>query len=91
MKKLLSLLVILSLITGAHAQNATVSNEGNYVAINHQLQGHDSAVATGKTFTDLKGNVYPVWRSRNGKLYYFRTSKAGNVYRAYLKLEEKVN
>lgn len=41
---------------------------------------------TGKTLTDMNGNVWPVYRTKSGKLYALRTSKSGKVYRQYLAL-----
>jgi hypothetical protein len=43
---------------------------------------------TGKTFTNAKGEEFPVYESVNGKLYILRTSKeTGNIYKQYLKIE----
>lgn len=54
--------------------------------INTGEKAKEPAKATGKTFTDTKGNVYPVYESNKGKLFYLRTSKAGKEYKVYLKL-----
>lgn len=83
MKKTLFILLILGLFAGAQAQNARKDAKGNYVAIN---SARDST-ATGKTFTDQKSQVYPVFANHKGKLYYIRTSKTGKIYRSYLKIE----
>lgn len=85
MRTLLLLISILSLSIGAKSQNATKDSTGNYVAVNKAKTFQESK-NTGSTFTDLKGNVYPVFESVNGKLFYIRKSKTGNEYKVYLKL-----
>jgi hypothetical protein len=85
MKKLLLLLAIISLTTVCNGQNAKVDASGNYVALSKPAET-DSAKATGKTYTDHKGEKFSVQISAKGKLFYVRTSKAGNQYKVYLKL-----
>jgi len=64
--------------------NAIVDANGNYQAVTHKKAASEQS-NTGKTFTDTKGNVYPVFKSSAGKLYYIRTSKtSGNDYKVYL-------
>ena len=65
------------------AQNAKVDAQGNYISI---AKVREPAKNSGKTFTDNKGIVYPVFESEKGKLFYTRVSKAGNDYKVYLKL-----
>lgn len=84
MKKALTILALFFAVTTTHAQNAKVDSKGNYTAISGNDSG--SAKPTGKTFTDAKGTAWPVYISVRGKLFYIRTSKAGNTYKAYLKL-----
>jgi len=65
--------------------NAIVDANGNYQAVSKATA--DKGTDTGKTFTDSKGAVYPVFKSSAGKLYYIRTSKtSGNDYKVYLTL-----
>ncbi len=85
MKKLLVLLM-LSFTLFSYSQNAKVDKEGNFVAVSKTTAKQDT-IDTGKTFTDSKGKVYPVFKTKRGKLYYPRVSKNGNYYRAYLKLD----
>ena len=85
MKKLLVLLM-LSFTLFSYSQNATIDKEGNFVAVSKTTAKQDT-IDTGKTFTDSKGKVYPVFKTKRGKLYYPRVSKNGNYYRAYLKLD----
>lgn len=86
MKKIL---LTLSLIIGAtccHAQTSIKTDaSGNYISVK-DTSIVTSAQPTGKTFTDSKGNIYPVMISKNGKLFVIRTSKTGNKYNQYLKL-----
>ena len=87
MKKLLVLLMLsFSLIS--YSQNAKVDKNGNFVAVSRTTAKQDT-IDTGKTFTDSKGKVYPVFKTQRGKLYYPRISKSGNYYRAYIKVESE--
>jgi hypothetical protein len=66
------------------SQSVKMDSTGNYIAVQVQK---DSATATGKTFTDSKGIKWPVFISKNGKLFVQRISKnTGKEYRQYLKL-----
>lgn len=59
---------------------------GNYYAEKTTRIDSTGAKETGKTFTDTKGNQYPVMISKNGKLFVIRVSKSGNKYNYYFKL-----
>ena len=87
MKKLLLILTIICASFCASSQNIKQDAQGNYVAVKapHDSAG-TSAKPTGKTYTDTKGNTYPVMISKNGKLFVIRISKTGNKYNQYLKL-----
>lgn len=79
-------LLTMAFVVGANAQTSVkLDQAGNYVSAS---AGKDSVSykATGKTFTDNKGKSYPVYVSKNGKLFVLRISKAGNEYRQYLKV-----
>lgn len=84
MRSLLIMLLSICLYSAASAQNAKLVN-GNYVAIT-KAKADTTPKATGQTFTDAKGNVYPVYKSVNDKLYIIRTSRNGNQYKQYLKV-----
>ena len=84
MKYIITLLVAILLYGNSQAQNAKLVN-GNYVSIT-KAKTDTTPKATGKTFTDSKGKVYPVYITSNDKLYVLRTSKSGNQYKQYLKL-----
>ncbi len=83
MKKAIVLLSLIFIFLGGYSQNAKLDASGNYIAVKSV---QDSAKATGKTFTDSKGIVYPLMQSAKGKLYYTRVSKTGNEYKVYIKL-----
>ena len=85
MKLLITLAVVLGLSFGLSAQTVTKDAQGNYIAVK-ATETTEKAKDTGKTFTDTKGNVYPVFISKNGKLFVIRTSKTGSQYKQYLKL-----
>ena len=86
MKKLIVIIGILSLNFGLNAQTVQKTKDGNYIAVN-AAKIDDKGKDTGKTFTDTKGNVYPVFISGKGKLYVIRVSKnTGKEYKQYLKL-----
>lgn len=80
----LVLLMLLACFANSFAQNVTKDANGNYIAI--KSVDTTKAIPTGKTYTDTKGIVYPVYKSRTGKLYVIKTSKtSGNKYNYYLK------
>ena len=86
---ILILFISLFLASFIDAKGQTVQRDanGNFKAISAPREAKTEAKPTGKTFTDTKGNVYPVLISKNGKLFYVRTSKAGNDYKVYIKIE----
>jgi hypothetical protein len=89
MKKLSLIAAILIAITfSVSAQTKVIQTKnGNYTAatVNKKATG-SKAIETGKFFTDSKGVKYPVLKSVNGKLFYRKTSKSGNVYNVYIEL-----
>lgn len=89
LKKIAFVLCLLTMafVVGANAQTSVkLEQSGNYVSAS---AGKDSVSykPTGKTFTTSKGETFPVYISKNGKLFIIRTSKSGNQYRNYLKLD----
>jgi len=86
MKKALILFaVILSLNFSLNAQTVQKTKDGNYIAVVASKMA-EKPKDTGRTFTDAKGNIYPVFISKGGKLFVIRISKAGKEYKQYLKL-----
>lgn len=83
------LVALFSFTFDTGAQTVKVMPDGNYVSVKsaNDSTGYKS---TGKYFEDTKGNRYDVMISKNGKLFYFRTSKTGskearkNIIRAKL-------
>ena len=86
MKRIIILTAFLGLFFGLNAQTVQKTKDGNYIAV-VASKIDDKAKDTGKTFTDTKGNIYPVFISGKGKLYVIRISKAGNSYKQYLKVD----
>ena len=79
------LVALFSFTFETSAQTVKVDAQGNYVAVK-ATRDSTSAKQTGKTYTDSKGIVYPVYVSKNGKLFVRRISAKGNAYNYYLKL-----
>lgn len=89
MKHLITALILLITAISTHAQQRyMIDNNGNYVVVKKTTASDTAkAIPSGKTFTDSKGTVWPVYLSVNGKPYIIRTSKkSGNVYKQYLKI-----
>ena len=88
MKKSISIILLaiaLCFADNLMAQNAKRDANGNYSAIVRE-KVKEPAKATGNTFTDSKGTVYPVFVSESGKLFYTKNSKTGKEYKVYLKV-----
>jgi len=65
-------------------QKAIKDSTGNYTAVSVK-KAKQSDVPLGKTFTDSKGNKYPVYRTSTGRTVYYRVSKnTGIPYKVYL-------
>jgi len=84
-------LVAYLLCVGAVSANGQIkvvqTKDGNYTAATVTKKATGSkATETGKFFTDSKGVKYHVLKSVNGKLFYRKTSKSGNVYNVYITL-----
>lgn len=67
----------------ASAQHVTKDKNGNYTIA--KRSDTTANKPTGHTITDRDGKVHPVYISVRGKLFWLRTSKAGNVYKCYIK------
>lgn len=78
---LLAVMLIFSI--NAFSQNVIIDKRGNYITTSKTSVPETN---TGKTYTDSKGNVYPVFVTKKGKLYVIKVSKKTNKeYRYYLK------
>lgn len=86
MKKLI-LLVCLILSGISYSQTVKQDASGNYISVkSDKSQKKSEAKETGKTYTDAKGEKYPVYTSKNNKLFIIKTSKkTGKTYNYYLK------
>ncbi len=73
--------IILSFLSYS-VKSQTIDSLGNYHAIIKTV--NDSI--TGKTYTNSKGVVYPVYQGARGGVYYWVKAKKGNYYKKYLKL-----
>lgn len=81
MKKLLFLaLMLFPLIT--IGQTIKRDSKGNYYSA--KAIKDSSQIKTGNTFTDSKGKIWPVYKTKTGRVYALRTSKSGKQYRYYL-------
>lgn len=76
---------LLFLALFSNGQTVTTTDGKTYTAV-HKAKTASEGKLTGKTFVDAKGNSYPILQSEGGSYYYMRTSKAGNIYKAYIKL-----
>lgn len=86
MKKLILIASLFTVLT-AHAQQKVIKDaQGNYKV----ASGRDTTAgkATGHKITDKEGKVHPVLISARGKLYWLRTSRNGNVYKCYIKVDQ---
>lgn len=66
-------------------QNVQVDKDGNYISIKNSRKG--KSVATDKFFVDNDGAKYPVYKSKNNKVFIIKTSrKTGKSYNYYLNI-----
>lgn len=85
MKKLfiLVLVLVLSIVSGYSQKKVVVDDKGNYTIVQSAAK-KVADVDTKKFFIDAKGNKYPILKSINSKLYYWKTAKSGNLYKVYI-------
>lgn len=83
--KRLFLAIALLVSASVSAQTIVKDAQGNYSAVKAAKDTAKTAdIATGKTFTDTKGNKWPVYQTKTGRVYALRTSKSGTQYKQYL-------
>ena len=88
MKKTLIAITILFAGITSHAQTKVKQDDkGNFIQVNNNVREKTPDKPTGQTYTDSKGQEYKVYKSINDKLYIVRTSKSGNEYKQYLKVD----
>lgn len=87
MKKAILIVVLMSLGEMFYSQTVKQNADGNYEPVKKETAKKSEAKATGKTYTDNKGETYPVYESKNNKLFIIKTSKkTGKNYNYYLKV-----
>jgi hypothetical protein len=87
MKKAILIVVLMSLGEMFYSQTVKQNADGNYEPVKKETVKKSEAKATGKTYTDNKGESYPVYESKNQKLFIIKTSKkTGKNYNYYLKV-----
>ncbi len=80
-------LFIMGIVVAGNSQTVKQDATGNYYAVKAAKDSTTTYKATGKTFTTAKGETFPVYESKNGKLFVIRTSKeTGKQYKQYLKI-----
>lgn len=85
MKKIiLAVIMLFSLNVGVQAQS--VERKGNnFTQVSNKKEVSGKEVKTKYTYTDSKGNVYPIYLSSTGKAFIKKVSKkTGKEYRQYL-------
>jgi hypothetical protein len=71
--------------TSLSAQTIVRDAQGNYKSVKTAKDSTKTTdMQTGNTFTDAKGNVWPVYQTKSGRVYALRTSKNGINYKQYL-------
>lgn len=80
---LFTLVFILSIVSGYSQKKVVVDSKGNYTLVQSAAK-KTADVETGKFFIDKTGQKYPILKSVNNKLYYWKTSKSGNLYKVYI-------
>lgn len=85
MRKLIlfTLVFVLSIVSGYSQQKVVVDDKGNYTLVQSAAK-KIADVETNKFFIDKTGKKYPILKSVNDKLYYWKTSKSGNLYKVYI-------
>jgi nucleoid DNA-binding protein len=85
MKKLIFMTLFLT-SCGIMAQTPVkMNNSGVYQAASKE-RSVSVGTDTGKKM-NIKGKLYPIFKTARGKFYVLRVSKAGKEYKQYLKLE----
>lgn len=70
-------------------KRVTQDANGNYIEVKGERE-KEAPKPTGKTYQTSKGDVFPIYVSKNGKYFIVRTSKeSGKEYKQYLNIEGK--
>lgn len=86
MKKLIiAAIMLFSLSLGVQAQSVVKSGNNFTQVTNKGGKSGDKETKTQYTYTDSKGNTYPVYLSSSGKAFIKRVSKnTGKEYKQYM-------
>lgn len=86
MKKLIiAAIMLFSLNVGVQAQSVVKSGNNFTQVSNKGVKSGGKETKTKYTYTDSKGNVYPVYLSSTGKAFIKRVSKkTGKEYKQYM-------
>lgn len=83
-----AILMCIVFTTGIRAQN--VVRKGNtFEQISSKQKKFAGAIKTGCTYKDANGVIYPIYISKNNKVFIIKTNKKGKQYPYYLKSIEK--
>jgi hypothetical protein len=70
-------------------KRVTQDANGNYIEVKNERE-KETPKPTGKTYQTSKGDIFPIYVSKNGKYFIVRTSKeSGKEYKQYLNIEGK--
>lgn len=83
---LLLLILLFFVATFAFGQTQSYERKGNNFSLIKKESTKSKATETIYTFTDSKGNVYPIYKTEKGKYFIWKVSqKTGKKYKYYLK------
>ena len=84
---LILMVICVSMIANA-GDNKSYKCEGSTYSSTGRVNNSSAPVSTGFTWSDSKGNKYPIYISNSGSCYIIKTSKkTGKEYRNYLGAE----
>ena len=77
--------IICSVLSVSADDNKSYKCEGTQYSSTGGVKSNSKPVATGFTWKDTKGNIYPIYISNSGSCYVIKTSKkTGKEYKYYL-------
>ena len=87
---ILLLCIVLSIGTTAKSQN-TVRKGNTFEQISSKQKKFAGAIRTKYTYKDANGVVYPIYISKNNKVFIIKINKKGKQYPYYLKdIEDQI-
>ncbi len=82
---LTSLLIFFTNKVGAQTK-VKINSKGQFEQVQDSSKVNTDAI-TDQEFVDKKGNIFPIYETKNRKMYIKRISAKGNEYKQFLKLE----